>query len=170
MIYKLPALILLTITFSFAIGDEHIDKYNMNSNITTENITKSVRASANKFYLALNIMFTGELGPMEKIWSHRDDVSYMGPEGGFSLGWQQVLTQWEKQAAMKLGGKVQAKDMYIVAGRDLAIVSNYEIGKNAPEKGNSREVKIRATSVFRNENGTWKMIGHHSDKLPFLEK
>jgi ketosteroid isomerase-like protein len=32
------------------------------------------------------------------------------------------------------------------------------------------QVSIRATNLFRKENGAWKMIGHHTDLLPFLEK
>jgi ketosteroid isomerase-like protein len=32
-----------------------------------------------------------------------------------------------------------------------------------PEK-----VSIRATNIYRKENGQWKMIGHHTDLLPYL--
>jgi ketosteroid isomerase-like protein len=132
--------------------------------------TEAVRAAADEFYLALNSMFTGELGPMKRIWSHEDDVTYMGPDGGFRVGWKQVLDDWEKQAALKLGGKVEPKDMRITSGRDLAFVSNYEIGKNVTAEGESRNVTIRATNLFRKEDGNWKMIGHHTDILSFLQK
>ena len=71
---------------------------------------------------------------------------------------------------MKLGGEVKPKDMRITAGRDLAVVSNYEIGENAGPKGKSRKVEIRATNVFRKEDGHWKTIGHHTDMLPFLQE
>jgi len=131
---------------------------------------EGVRATAEQFYSALNVMFTGELQPMKEVWSHGDDVTYMGPGGGFRLGWQEVLADWETQAAMKLGGKVEPKDMRITVGRDLAIVSNYEIGHNVTADGKDQEVTIRATNLFRNENGEWKMIGHHTDLLPFLQK
>ena len=33
--------------------------------------------------LSLNLMFAGDLGPMKDVWSHADDVTYMGPDGGF---------------------------------------------------------------------------------------
>ena len=134
------------------------------------NDTESVGAAAEEFYSALNGMFTGELGPMKKLWSHKDDVTYMGPGGGFRLGWKQVLADWETQTDLKLGGKVEPKEIRITVGRDLAIVSNYEIGQNMMADGKPQEVKIRATNLFRNENGTWKMIGHHTDILPFLQK
>ena len=140
------------------------------SAFTANKETEMVRAAAGEFYLALNIMFTGELGPMKKIWSHEDDVTYMGPDGGFRVGWKQVLADWEKQAALKLGGKVEPKDMRITVGRDLAFVSNYEIGKNITAAGEPQNVTIRATNLFRKEDGNWKMIGHHTDILSFLQK
>ena len=134
------------------------------------NETEAVRAAADEFYLALNGMFTGELEPMKNMWSHEADVTYMGPAGGFRVGWKQVLADWEKQAALKLGGKVEPKDMRITVGRDLAIVSNYEIGKNVTADGEFQNVTIRATNLFRKEGGNWKMIGHHTDILSFLQK
>lgn len=134
-----------------------------------ENDTDAVRAAAKGFYTALNAMFAGELGPMKVIWSHGDDVTYMGPGGNFLVGWKQVLPEWERQAALKLGGKVEPKEMRVTVGRDLAIVSNYEVGENTVD-GKPQKVTIRATSLFRNENGKWKMIGHHTDILPYLQK
>jgi ketosteroid isomerase-like protein len=53
---------------------------------------------------------------------------------------------------------------------DLAFVSCYELGANHDAEGAPEQVSIRATNVFRKESGTWKMIGHHTDLLPFLEK
>ena len=107
---------------------------------------------------------------MKEIWSHEDDVTYMGPGGGFRVGWDAVLTDWEAQAAMKLGGEVHPEDMRITVGRDLAVVNNNEIGANVGPNGERQEVKIRATNVFRKEGGSWKMIGHHTDLLPFVEE
>jgi len=134
-----------------------------------EEETEAVRAAAEGFYSALNSMFTGESGPMKKVWSHADDVTYMGPDGGFHVGWKQVLADWEKQAALKLGGKVEPKQMRITVGRDLAIVSNLEHGENVSPDGKVERVRIRATNLFRKKNGSWKMIGHHTDLLPFLK-
>lgn len=131
---------------------------------------KGVNEAVKRFYVALNAMFTGNLDPMQRIWSHADDVTYMGPAGGYRTGWDQVISDWEAQAAMKLGGRVTPKNMRITLGRDLAVVSNYEIGENSGPDGMPQEVRIRATNLFRKEDGKWKMIGHHTDLLPFLEK
>lgn len=122
-----------------------------------------VKAAAAKFYSALNTMFTGELGPMKEVWSHADDVTYMGPGGGFLVGWNNVLPEWEKQAALKYGGSVEPKEIHVIAGKDLAVVQNYEEGTNTNVNGKPSKVSLRATNIFRKEDGKWKMISHQTD-------
>lgn len=131
---------------------------------------KTVEEASTRFYQALNAMFTGEVALMVEVWSHANDVTYMGPGGGMQVGWDQVLASWEAQADMKLGGKIEPIDAQIVVGRNLAIVCCYEQGENTNADGKTEKVSIRATNVFRKERGGWKMISHHTDLLPFLEK
>ena len=104
------------------------------------------------------------------VWSHADDVTYMGPTGGVEHGWSAVLKNWQGQAALKLGGRVEPADMQAVIGRDLAVVTAYEQGENTNADGKVARVKLRATNIFRKEGGQWKMIGHHTDPLPYLAK
>ncbi|MEM9590682.1 MAG: nuclear transport factor 2 family protein [Pseudomonadota bacterium] len=129
-----------------------------------------IAAAAAQFYSALNALFIGDMGPMTEIWSHADDVTYMGPDGGFQVGWQDVRADWEKQAALKLGGRVDPEGMIISQGSELGITHNYEKGANANTDQESGTVSIRATNLFRKEKGVWKMIGHHTDTLPFLNR
>lgn len=131
---------------------------------------QGVKQAVAQFYSALNAMFTGDVNPMKEIWSHSNDVTYMGPGGGVQVGWDEVLKTWEAQAAKKLGGKVEPTDMHITVGQDLAIVSDIEQGENTNAAGAVEKVSIRATNLFRKEGGKWKMIGHHTDLLPYLAK
>ncbi len=160
------AVALLICTIGTLVTSSHSTAFDESANVND----KAVRMAAAEFYRALNAMFTGDVGPMKEVWSHADDVTYMGPAGGIHVGWDQVLADWEAQAALKLGGEVHPEELHINAGRDLAIVTNYEIGKNLNADGQTQNVKIRATNTFRNEGGKWKMIGHHTDLLPFLQQ
>ena len=130
---------------------------------------EAVSEANTQFYSALNAMFTGDVNPMEEVWSHADDVTYMGPTGGIQVGWDQVLAYWQRQASRKLGGEVRPETLQINAGPDIAVVCGYEEGENiinnVPQK-----VSIRATNTYRKENGQSKMIGHHTDLLPYLEQ
>jgi ketosteroid isomerase-like protein len=130
--------------------------------------SEDVRAAIDNFYVALNEMFAGDITRMREAWSHENDVTYMGPTGGLKVGWAQILEVWEAQAARRLGGSVAATQMQIVVGDDIAVTSNYEVGENTNAAGTVERVNIRVTNTFRRENGIWKMIGHHTDLLPFL--
>ena len=107
---------------------------------------------------------------MKEVWSHAEDVTYLPPSGGVKVGWQEVLAEWQSQADMKMGGIVKPENVKIVVGNNIAIAVNYEKGSNVDPEGNPVEISIRATNTFRKEDGKWKMIGHHTDLLPFLEK
>jgi ketosteroid isomerase-like protein len=130
----------------------------------------AVKAANAQFYDALNTMFTGDIGPMKTVWSHAKDITYMGPDGVFLIGWKKINAEWEMQAAKKLGGTVKPADMHVIVGDDIAVVQDVETGKNTNANGKTVKVSIRATNVFRKENGSWKMIAHHTDLLPYMAK
>ena len=108
--------------------------------------------------------------PMSKVWSHAGDVTAMGPDGALNGGWAAVEQYWQAQAALRLGGKVEPVDLRVTMGGDMATTSNFEKGENTNAKGETQRVSIRATNVFRKEKGEWKMVGHHTDLLPYLTK
>jgi len=141
-----------------------------NPTISPADETKAVEQATAQFYTSLNTMFTGDAGPMQEIWSHADDVTYMGPAGEFQVGWNEVRDVWEAQAALKLGGKVEPYELRATVGNELAFTQCFEKGSNLDAQGRTVQVSIRATNLFRKEGGKWKMIGHHTDLLPFLEK
>lgn len=130
---------------------------------------QAVQQANSDFYTALNAMFQSDLKPMQDVWSQTDDVTYMGPDGKFTVGREEVFADWQEQANKKLGGKVWPEKINTKVGQDLATVECYEIGENFVN-GKREQVSLRATNVFRKENGKWKMIGHHTDKLPFMTK
>ncbi|MEX0717721.1 MAG: nuclear transport factor 2 family protein, partial [Planctomycetaceae bacterium] len=130
---------------------------------------QGVKEATAQFYTALNSLFTGDAAPMKQVWSHADDVTYMGPGGGMQVGWEQVSATWDKQAALKLGGKIESEQLRYFLGGEIAVVQNVEKGENEVN-GKVEKVSIRATNVFRKEGGKWKMVSHHTDLLPFLQK
>ncbi len=135
-----------------------------------EDESAAVLAANARFYAALNKLFTGDAAAIEAVWSHAGDVTYMGPGGGFERGWSAAFEVWKSQAALKLGGRVEPVDVHMAIGPEIAVVTNYEEGENTNANGKAERVKLRATNTYRKEGGEWKMIGHHTDPLPFLAK
>jgi len=130
---------------------------------------KGVKEAATQFYSALNTVFKGDVSPMVEVWSHAPDVTYLGPQGDILIGWEQVRKAWEEQAALKLGGQINPEDMHITVGDKISITQNYERGTSYVD-GKPVKVNIRATNIFRLEEGKWKMISHHTDIIPSLGK
>ncbi len=130
----------------------------------------AVQAALDQFHRALNALFAGNISPMMTVWSHADDVTYMGPNGAYRVGWQEVLADWAAQAALRLGGSVEAEDVRIVTGPKLAVVHNRVTGANVDTAGNPLPVSLRATVILRQEAGNWKVIGVHTDRLPMLSE
>ncbi len=125
--------------------------------------TAGVRAASDAFYSALNQMFVGNVEPMNAVWSHESDVSQLGPFGGRLVGWDAVGAEWKRESGLKLGGKVAAEHVQVVAGVCMGYTVTEEVGENMTADGKSVKVRFRATNVFRKERGGWKLVHHHTD-------
>jgi ketosteroid isomerase-like protein len=134
------------------------------------NSETELRAANDHFYTALNSMFVGDLEPMNNIWSHQDDVTDLDPFGGRLVGWNKVGAEFKKEAKMKLGGRVVAKDIIAIAGNDMGYIVCVEEGENMSAAGKPVRVKHRTTNIFRREDGGWKLAHHHTDLSPELQK
>ena len=131
---------------------------------------EEVKNALDGFYSSLNAMFKGDAAPAKEVWSHSDDVAYMGADGGFQVGWDAMYTDWKKQAALKIGGKVEVSDVHINVSKEIAVTHQLVRSADIEADSVNRHAALRASSVFRKEDGKWKMIGHHVDVIPELKK
>jgi len=136
---------------------------------TAQSDESAVQKATVNFYQAINAMFQGDIEPMQNVWSHADDITYMGPDGTVNVGWNKVLGNLQNQAMMKLGGEIRHEQIMVTIGQDLATMECHEIGENIIN-GKPTQISLRVTNVFRKENGEWKLIGHQTDKLPFMQR
>ena len=124
----------------------------------------ALKQASDDFYAALADLLAGDPTAMINLWSHADDVSYMGPmDGTLSIGWPTIHKVWQDQAVARIGGQVVTEELNFVVGQDLGIVVNYEVGSG--HVGIPGQMRIRVTSSYRLEDGQIKMIGHHTDRF-----
>jgi len=123
-----------------------------------------LEAATRSFYAALNDMLAGDVAPMLALWSHADDVTYMSPFGELLVGWEAISRSWEAQADQRLGGHVEPEELRHFVSDALGFVVGFERG-SVEIDGQDTAVDIRATSMYRVEDGRWMMIGHHTDPL-----
>ncbi|MCW2990778.1 MAG: hypothetical protein JWM73_1372 [Solirubrobacterales bacterium] len=124
----------------------------------------TLEAATQDFYAALNSVLAGDAGPMEALWSHADDVTYMSPFGELLVGWEPIRASWQSQADQHLGGNVHPEELRHYESATLGAVVGFERGSIEID-GAAVAVDIRATSIYRVENDRWLMIAHHTDPL-----
>ena len=139
------------------------------SSVASDNEEQAVRVALDGFYASLNVMFIGDPNPAKAVWSHSEDIAYMGADGGYQVGWKAMYADWEKQANLKIGGKVEISNVVITVGKDIAVTHQLVNSADVEVASVNNDDSLRASSVFRKEDGKWKMIGHHVDVIPDLK-
>jgi ketosteroid isomerase-like protein len=110
----------------------------------------------------------GNPRPYLELWSHAGDVSLMGGVGGHQVGIAAV-TELLTAAAKTLNYTTwNAENLVAYFGETLGFTVEVErltrqIG------GDAEEMSLRATSVYRREDGAWKVIHRHGDSLMTVE-
>ncbi len=131
---------------------------------------RAVRQAVDQWFVVLNAMLNGDPKPFAELYSHADDVTYMGAEGTYRIGWKATYADWTAQAKKSSGGKLSGRNIHVVVSGNMAAAQHYTTGDVRMPDGKTVNSVVRETSVFRKENGAWKMISHHADGLPDWEK
>jgi ketosteroid isomerase-like protein len=117
--------------------------------------------------LALGEFVTGNPQPMQKMFSHREDVTLANPLGPAARGWEQVATTMERAASHLRDGEIVGFENVVkCVTPELAYVVWVE---RAKAKVGAREdvtpIHLRVTMIFRPEDGTWKVVHRHADPI-----
>jgi ketosteroid isomerase-like protein len=103
----------------------------------------------------------------KSLWSRRDDVTLANPFGPPVVGWEAVSARLDLAASNYRDGQdYEFENISTVVTRELAYT--VEIERIRTRVGGSHEltaIAIRATTVFRREDGTWKVTHRHGDPI-----
>jgi len=159
-----------TITFSNSYNNRQQQTINNAISKSKKMRIEELTEANNQFYAGLNEMFNGNIEPLNDLWSHTNSITYMGPFGGSLNGWNEVSKEFNKVAAMKLGGEISCNNLHVYTGTELGYTTCVEEGENIGLDGKPISVSHRATNIFQLENGKWRLIHHHTDISSQLEK
>lgn len=140
------------------------------SHSTAASSEAAVREAVERWAEALNAMLGGDPEPLAELYSHADDVVYMGAEGTYRVGWEAAYADWSEQAAKSLGGTAVLEDVHVIVQGDLAFASHNTRSTLATPAGGREVVTVRETSAFRREDGAWRMVAHHADRFALWEQ
>ncbi len=123
-----------------------------------------------RYHQALDAFVTGEPGPQKKLFSRRDDVTLANPLGPPARGWSEVEKTLDRAAAqLREGEPCRFERISAYAGTDLAYILEFE--RTRAKVGGSDDLSstaIRVTTIFRLEDGQWKVVHRHADPITSL--
>jgi ketosteroid isomerase-like protein len=128
--------------------------------------TDTLRPFLDQLSEALSAVASGDPEPMKALCSHTDAVSQCGFWGGVESGWAEVGERWEWVASQFVPGQgeVTSESAFLTVSGDMAYGVFIERWrgrfKGRPEP---TELMIRATLIFRREDGEWKAVHRHGD-------
>ncbi len=109
---------------------------------------------------------TGNPEPVKEIFSHREDVTLANPFGPVAHGWGQVAQTLERAASNFRDGEASFEIVEKYVTPELAYLMRVERAK--AKVGGSEDIApiaLRVTSIFRPEEGTWKVVHRHADPI-----
>jgi ketosteroid isomerase-like protein len=120
-----------------------------------------------QYDLALSEFYRGNPEPVQKLWSHREDVTLAPPFGPPAHGWDEVAASMERGASQFRDGEMvgsEAIEKYITP--ELAYVLRVERAKaKVGQSKDAAPIALRVTMNFRPEEGTWKVVHRHADPI-----
>src|ERR671910_231593 len=118
-------------------------------------------------HLALGEIVKGNPEPLKMMYSHQEDVSLANPFGPPVRGWEQAAATMERAASRYRDGEIVGFEnvaQYVTA--ELAYIVEVERFKARVGGGEDiTPVPLRVTSIFRPEDGPWKIVHRHADPI-----
>jgi ketosteroid isomerase-like protein len=102
-----------------------------------------------------------------ELYSHRDDATLANPYGPPARGWTQIEQAGRRAASNYRDGRaIEFENIAKCVTAELGYM--LEIERFEAKVAGSDEVTpvaLRVTSVFRPEDGTWKLVHRHADPI-----
>jgi ketosteroid isomerase-like protein len=107
----------------------------------------------------------GDPGPRKALWSHQEPVTLFGAEAS-ARGWEEVEPIFDRLAeSFSDGQSCSYKVMGADVSGDLAYVAAIERSVAASLGSSPQTFTLRVTTIFRREDGEWKVVHRHGDPL-----
>jgi ketosteroid isomerase-like protein len=120
-----------------------------------------------RYQLALDDFLKGDPKPVQALFSHREDASLANPYGPPVRGWDSIAKTTEHAASLRRDGRAIDFDILVKnVTAELAYVVQIEYLE--AKVGGREEITpyaLRATMIFRPEDGTWKVVHRHADPI-----
>ena len=120
-----------------------------------------------QWHLAQDEFVKGNPELVKQMWSHAEDVSVANPYGPPVRGWDEVSEVVEHAASLRRDGKATGYEV-VAKYMTSELASVVQIERAESKVGDGEEITpyvLRATNIFRPEDGEWKLVHRHADPI-----
>ena len=110
-------------------------------------------------------LHNGDAGPRKEIWSHADPVTVFGAARS-GIGWDDLNATFDWLASQFSKGTYEYEVIAAGASGDLGYIAGIEHSSVSVAGAEPEAYQLRVTTVFRRENGIWKVVHRHADPDP----
>jgi ketosteroid isomerase-like protein len=120
-----------------------------------------------RYHSALGEFVKGDPKPVQALFSHREDVSLANPHAPPVRGWDEVAKAIEHAASSRRDGRATGSEIVAknVTAEMAYVVQIEHLEAKVGERDDITPYSLRATMIFRPEDGTWKVVHRHADPI-----
>jgi ketosteroid isomerase-like protein len=117
--------------------------------------------------LAQDAFVKGNPEPVKEMWAHGEEVSVANPYGPPVSGWDEVAKVVEHAASVRRDGQATGYEV-VAKGVTAELAYVVQIERAESKVGEREEITpyaLRATMIFRAEEGAWRIVHRHADPI-----
>ena len=127
-----------------------------------------LRAFVDRCHAAITKQSQGHPEPFLELWSHAGDVTIMAAIGGYQVGFDAVRELLTAASKTQHFDGWRAENVATVLDENLAFTVELEhYARTGDREGEG--MTLRATQIYRREDGQWRVIHRHGDILTPIE-
>lgn len=130
-------------------------------------LDQSIRDAIARLHDAMAKVANGDAAAIKALYTHTDEATSFYGWGGYEKGWEGVSRRWDWAARQFQGGSVRYESVSVVVGADMFLATDIETYENQRMAGVEGLTgwTNRVTHVFRRENGEWRLVHRHGNRL-----
>ena len=127
----------------------------------------SAQQALERLHAAMAKVANGDVSAIKVLYSHAAEATSFYGWGGYEKGWEAVSKRWDWAAQQFQGGTVAHETISQVLTPDMFYVTQIETFSRQRVAGVAGETgwSNRVTHVFTRENGEWRLIHRHANRL-----
>lgn len=135
--------------------------------MTPAELSQSVGAAISRLHAAMADVANGDVRAIKALYSHAADATSFYGWGGYEKGWEAVSARWDWAGRQFKGGTVSYQSVTTVVSPALFYTTDIETFRMNAMDGMSASTgwSNRVTHIFRLENGEWRLLHRHGNRL-----